>query len=37
MGSRFAEEQSKGKQMEKQRESISFVSLESQAKMSFLV
>lgn len=37
MGSIFAKEQSKGEQMEKQHESISFVSLESQAKTSFLV
>lgn len=37
MGSRFAGEQPKGKQMDKQHESISFVSLENQAKLSFLV
>lgn len=37
MGSRFAGEQLKGKQMDKQCESVSFVSLENQDKLSFLL
>lgn len=37
MGPRFAGEQPKGKQMDKQHDSVSFVSFENQAKISFLV